>query len=168
MYVCMYLSLSLSLSLSLYIYIYIYIYITNYDAHFSVILVQFLKYTQHYECSHHYIDVKSCALSYICATLLNMCTLSLITIPHALLMCVQDQNLLQSTHQGICTITFMIVTHESLTYMYNYKGSILWTLHSPPHYLCIFLSVSYRHVHTKFQKPSKRWGYSTCRASSFS
>jgi hypothetical protein len=69
----------------------------------------------------------------------------------ALLRCMQNQNLVPTTHQPICTFT---------------KGFRLWTLHSPPPYLCIVLSALYTHVHTKFQKYSKICRYSTCIASS--
>jgi hypothetical protein len=58
------------------------------------------------------------------------------------------------------------MTHH--LYVQLQMGFGLGTLHSPPPYLCIVLSALYTHVHTKFQKSSKRCGYSTHIASSCS
>jgi hypothetical protein len=55
-------------------------------------------------------------------------------------------------HQPICTFTFRISTNDSPAYMYNHKGFILGTLHSPPPYLSIILGALYTHIHTKFKK----------------
>jgi hypothetical protein len=82
--------------------------------------------------------------------------------------CAQNQNLVPTAHQPICTFTFTIGTNGSPSYMYNYKGFGLGTLHSPPSYLCTVINAFYTHVHTKFQKSSKRWEYSTCIGSSHS
>jgi hypothetical protein len=72
------------------------------------------------------------------------------TILHALLRCTQHQNLVTTNHQTKFTFTFTVdtMTHQLICTIK--KGFILGTLHSPPPYLCIVLSASFTHLHTKF------------------
>jgi hypothetical protein len=129
------------------IYTYIYTYIST--IHFQVITTHLPKCTQHSAmCTLTQVHATHKMCAHLSFFITILCTLTQMhTTPKPGVQWLTSLNVhyiytwYQSTHQPICTIT---------------KGSGSGTLQSPPPYLCIVLSASYTHVHTKFQKSSKR------------
>jgi hypothetical protein len=79
-------------------------------------------------------DDAMCTLTPGVCNTLNVYTLSLITLLHALLRCKQHQNLVPISHQPKCTFTFTIsiIVHQPICTITMGYG--LGTLHSPPPY----------------------------------